>query len=728
MHHTFLLRKLPLALASLFITSFSATSLAHAEDVISSPATSTDAASPPATTVTITSGRLKSARTELLPNLGTTVYTVDKTMIESLGQGDDTPFDQVLLRLPGVAEDSKSSGSLHIRDDHGNVQYRVDGVQLPDGISGFGQSIDTRLIDQIQFVTGALPAQYGLRTAGIVDIQTKEGSTEPGGRVGVLMGSHNYVEPSAEVFGSKGAFNYYLSGSYLQNSSGIENPTASTTPLHDNTVQSKSFGNFSYYLDDDTRLGLLFGTYAGNYQIPNNPNQTPIYSLIGVSNLATGSNTLPSALLNETQREENSFIVASYQKTLGPLNFQASFFHQYSLLHYTPDVAGDLIYNGIASDSMRNSSSNGIQLDASYKINSKHTVRGGVDYTRQNTESNTTAQVFSVNTNNIQLSTSPVTLVDNQAKTGTTTSFYVQDEWSLSKALTLNYGVRFDQVNAFIQEQQWSPRVNLAYKVTSATAVHAGYSRYFTPPSQELLSQSSVTSYQGTSGASEVTTSDNVKAERTNYYDLGISHKMSPQLTVTADVYYKQITNLLDEGQFGQALILSPFNYAKGYAKGLELAAIYDQKNWGSFLNFSVEQAKATDIISGQELFGAAELAYIANNYVYLDHNQTYTISGGAHVNLSGYKLSGDFLYGSGLRSTPVGGAPNSSTVPAYTVVNTNISHTWQETGVGKVEGRIALLNLFDRSYLLRDGSGIGVGAPQYGARRTLFVGVSTTF
>jgi outer membrane receptor protein involved in Fe transport len=355
-------------------------------------------------------------------------------------------------------------------------------------------------------------------------------------------------------------------------------------------------------------------------------------------------------------------------------------------------------------------------------------VRGGVDYTRQNTESNTTAQVFSVNTNNIQLSTSPVTLVDNQAKTGTTTSFYVQDEWSLSKALTLNYGVRFDQVNAFIQEQQWSPRVNLAYKVTSATAVHAGYSRYFTPPSQELLSQSSVTSYQGTSGASEVTTSDNVKAERTNYYDLGISHKMSPQLTVTADVYYKQITNLLDEGQFGQALILSPFNYAKGYAKGLELAAIYDQKNWGSFLNFSVEQAKATDIISGQELFGAAELAYIANNYVYLDHNQTYTISGGAHVNLSGYKLSGDFLYGSGLRSTPVGGAPNSSTVPAYTVVNTNISHTWQETGVGKVEGRIALLNLFDRSYLLRDGSGIGVGAPQYGARRTLFVGVSTTF
>ena len=744
MKQNFILRKLPLAIASLFVASSGFSLIAMAQDNPPAAATTTRSneaanavtnitnattnaatnaaaavSAPPTNTVIISSQHLKSARTELLPNLGTTVYTVDASMIKSLGQGDDTPFDQVLLRLPGVAEDSKASGSLHIRDDHGNVQYRVNGVQLPDGISGFGQSIDTRLVDQIQFVTGALPAQYGLRTAGIIDIQTREGSTEPGGRVGVLMGSHNYVEPSAEVFGSKGAFNYYLSGSYLQNSNGIENPTSSKNPLHDNTVQSKSFGNFSYYLDDDTRLGLLFGTYAGNFQIPNNPNQTPQYTLSGVT-------SLPSSLLNERQREENSFAVFSYQKSLGALNYQASFFHQYSLLHYTPDVAGDLMYNGVASNSLRNSSSNGVQVDASYKLNPYHTLRGGIEYARQNTESANTTQVFSVDGSGAQTSSTPVTLIDNQRKTGTTSSFYLQDEWSITKALTLNYGLRFDRVDAFIQE--WSPRLNLAYKVSPATALHAGYSRYFTPPSQELLSQASVASYQGTSAAAEITTSGNVRAERTNYYDMGLVHKVSRQLSVTADIYYKQISNLLDEGQFGQALILSPFNYAKGYAKGLELSAIYDEKLWGGFLNFSMQQAKATNIISGQSLFGATELAYIANNYVYLDHNQTYTLSGGAHVNVSDYKLSSDFLYGSGLRNTPLGGAPNSSTVPAYTVVNATISHTWNTTGAGKIEGRIALLNLFDRSYLLRDGSGIGVGAPQYGARRTLFVGLSSSF
>jgi outer membrane cobalamin receptor len=324
---------------------------------------------PPAadSTVVITAPeRLKSARTELLPNIGTTVYEIDKNMIQNLGQGDNTPFDDVLLRMPGVVQDSKASGSLHVRDDHGNVQYRVNGVELPEGISGFGQSIDTRVIENVDFVTGALPAQYGLRTAGIVDIQTKEGNIKPGGQIGVQVGSNNDVEPSAELFGSSGAFNYFLSGSYLQNSIGIENPLPTRNPIHDQTYQSKSFGNLSYFLNDDSRIGFLFGTYDGRFEIPNNPNQTAQYSLTGYSDVNTGMNTVPSGSLNERQNEENRFGVLTYQKTLGALNFQVSAYHQFSETLYLPDIVGDLIYNGIASQILRSSSSNGLQLDGSY--------------------------------------------------------------------------------------------------------------------------------------------------------------------------------------------------------------------------------------------------------------------------------------------------------------------------------------------------------------------------
>ncbi|PRC91206.1 TonB-dependent receptor [Solimicrobium silvestre] len=720
-------RKLSLAIAGILAASSGYSTLLYAADPAATPPLPAETPTNSANTVVITAPeRLKSARTELLPNIGTTVYSVDKHMIDSLGQGDSTPFDDVLLRMPGVVQDSKASGSLHIRDDHGNVQYRINGVELPEGISGFGQAVDTRFIDNIDFVTGALPAQYGLRTAGIIDIQTKEGSVEPGGRIGMLIGSNHYVEPSAEVFGSRGAFNYYLSGSYLQNSIGIENPTASKNPIHDDTHQTKSFGNLSYYLNDDSRISLLFGTYDGKFQIPNNPNQTAQYSLTGYSDLTTGFNSVPSSSLNERQNEENRFMVLSYQKTLGNLNFQISGYHQYSETLYTPDVAGDLIYNGIAAQAMRNSSSNGLQFDTSYKLNAQHTVRGGFAYNRQDTESNNSSQVFPIA--NGVTSADPVTIIDNSSKTGTTGSFYMQDQWTITKALTFNYGARYDQVSAFIQEHQWSPRLNLAFKATEDTALHAGYSRYFTPPSQELLSQNSIDKYAGTTGAANVPTSDPVKAERTNYFDMGISHKVNAQLSVTADVYYKQITNLLDEGQFGQALILSPFNYAKGYAKGLELSAIYNEKNWGGFLNLSAQKAQGTDIISGQATFGPDELAYIANHYVYLDHDQTFSISGGANTKLGDYKLSGDFIYGSGLRNTPTGGAPNSASLPDYITFNSNITRTWKDTAIGSIEGRIALLNIFDRSYELRDGTGIGVGAPQYGARRTLFVGMSTSF
>jgi outer membrane receptor protein involved in Fe transport len=671
--------------------------------------------------VEVTAAHLKSARIDLSPNVGTTIYSIDKHMVDQLGQGDNTPFNEVLLRLPGVSQDSKGSGSIHVRDDHANVQYRVNGVQLPESISGFGQSIDTRFVESTDFITGALPAQFGLRTAGIVDIQTKEGQPKSGGRIGVLAGSHDYVQPSAEFFGTQGAFNYYLSGSYLSSNLGIENPLPTRSALHDQTRQAKSFGTLSYFLDDNTRLGLMFGTYNGRFQIPNNPDQQPAFGV-------TGATAPDSSQLDERQRELNRFLVLSLQKSVGDLNYQVSGFHQYSELHYTPDPIGDLAYNGVASNTLRSNTANGLQFDASYKLNDAHTVRAGLAYTRQTTHSDNTVGVFDMNDDGTQASTDPRSIVDNSRQTGKLSSVYLQDEWHISAPLTVNYGVRFDKVDAFVNEQQWSPRINLAYQLAKGTSLHAGYSRYFTPPPQELAAQSSIDKYAGTSNAPEVALSDNVKSERTNYYDLGVSHQFSSALTVTADAYYKKIHNMLDEGQFGQALILSPFNYERGYAKGLELSAVYSQKDWGGFLNVTTQKAEGSNITSGQSLFGPDELAYIANHYIHVDHDQTVTVSGGAHYHWGDSQVSGDVLYGSGLRMTPDDGAPNSGHLPHYTTVNLALTHTWKATPVGSIEGRLALVNAFDKVYLLRDGSGVGVGAPQYGERRSLYAGISTSF
>lgn len=225
-------------------------------------------------------------------------------------------------------------------------------------------------------------------------------------------------------------------------------------------------------------------------------------------------------------------------------------------------------------------------------------MRGGLAVTRQRTRSDNTVRVFATDETGAQSGNEPLTIVDNAAKTGKLYSLYLQDEWRIGAPLTLNYGLRYDKVDAYTQEQQWSPRVNLAYQLGEDTALHAGYSRYFTPPPQELAARD-INLYANTTNAPSIPVSDNVKAERTHYYDIGLSHQLTPKLTLSADAYYKKIRNLLDEGQFGQALILSPFNYETGYAKGLELSAVYE-KQWGGYLNLATQKARGRNIVSGQ--------------------------------------------------------------------------------------------------------------------------------
>src|SRR5258707_10506580 len=127
----------------------------------------------------VTAKRLDEARSSIQPSLGATVYDFSKRTIENVPQGENAPLNQVLLRAPGVVQDS--FGQIHVRGDHGNVQYRLDGVQLPAGLSLFNNILATRYANQMSLLTGALPAPYGLHTAGIGDLPPNSRPTGPGG-------------------------------------------------------------------------------------------------------------------------------------------------------------------------------------------------------------------------------------------------------------------------------------------------------------------------------------------------------------------------------------------------------------------------------------------------------------------------------------------------------------------------------------------------------------------
>jgi outer membrane receptor protein involved in Fe transport len=297
-----------------------------------------------------------------------------------------------------------------------------------------------------------------------------------------------------------------------------------------------------------------------------------------------------------------------------------------------------------------------------------------------------------------------------------------------SPKVTINSGLRFDGVAEFTDETDVSPRLNVVWKPTQTTTLHAGYAHYFVPPPFELVGSATISQLANTTAAPAVTTNDPVRAERSNYLDIGISQIVIPGLTLGVDAYFKQSHDLIDEGQFGAPIILTAFNYAKGLQEGVEMTGSYDRGPWSVYGNISLSRAMGRDIVSAQYNFQPDELAFIASNWIHLDHDQLLSSSGGIAytANMDSphpTRLSVDAIWQSGLRaSTPT--IPNGAALPTYGAVNMSVVQKL----ASRTELRLDVLNIGDTIYEIRNGTGVGVGAPQYGIRRTILAGLTQRF
>jgi outer membrane receptor protein involved in Fe transport len=675
--------------------------------------------------ITVTAQRLNAARNNIEPDVGASSFNFSSQAIQNLPGGDNAGLNQVLLQAPGVAQDNLANGALHIRNEHLNVQYRINGVIIPDGVSFFGQGLSPRFIDSMKLVTGALPAQYGLRTSGVVDIQTKSGVFQNGGAVGMYGGSYGTFQPSAEYAGSAGGFNYFFSSDYMQSDHGINSPVPNYDAVHDDTNQEHAFGYLEKIIDPSSKVSAMAGSFYGLFQIPNNPNQTPSFNSFDGS--INGQTSFDSNALNERQTETSHFGIVSYLRSEENLDFQVSSFTKYSTLRYTPDIYGDLAFNGIAQYALRQDLTNGVQAEGSYKLGSAHTLRGGVILSAERTSADTTSFVLPVDNTGTPTSSTALGIVDDSAKTGWSYSAFVQDEWKILPTVTVNYGGRFDAVDTVTHESQFSPRLNVVWQATPTTTAHAGYANYFTPPPFDLASMQSINQFSNTSGAAPSSGNSSLKAERAQYFDVGVTQEIMTGLKVGIDAYYKYSRNLLDEGQFGAPVILTPFNYHVGYNKGVELTTSYGNGPFSYYGNLAIATQKAEQITSAQFNFSQDDLDYIATHKINTDHSQLMTASAGISYLWMGTRYSVDIIAGTGVRTDNTAG-PNGGTVPSYEQVNFGVSHRFADAPGGAITVRADLINAFDETYLIRSQSGIGVNAPQYGPRRTFYLGVTKEF
>ena len=219
------------------------------------------------------------------------------------------------------------------------------------------------------------------------------------------------------------------------------------------------------------------------------------------------------------------------------------------------------------------------------------------------------------------------TILQNGVEHALFAGLYLQDEWKILPKVTLNYGARFDLYYAsFDKENQPSPRVNLIYQPTDATTLHAGYARYFTPPPLENVPAGNVAAFNGTANESPPAPTRRTMPSRPNAPTISTrasARSWRPDCKSGWTAITRTAVNQLDDGLFGQTLILSAFNYAEGEIYGVEFTTSYTTGGFSTYANVAYSDARGKEWSSAQFLFDPNDAAYVRNNWISLDHDQT---------------------------------------------------------------------------------------------------------
>ena len=442
------------------------------------------------------------------------------------------------------------------------------------------------------------------------------------------------------------------------------------TAINGQTQQTRGLAYAARQLDDTTRLSVIAGTSLNRFRIPVTRGVEPEFTAFGLSDY-------DSAALRARQWERTWYGTAAVQKSWGDVDLQVAPFIRSSSIHYVPSVVGETVINGVASDVYRGSLAMGTQADAAWRVAADHTLRAGFQFTGERARFRSATTVLPLDGNGNAID-DPLTLSDRFGRTGWLYGGYVQDEWRLGEAVTLNLGVRWDQMVEYVTAGQVSPRVNLVWRPTGTTTLHAGYARTFTPPQFELVQGSTIAQFQGTTGAAPGTQNDPVRPERAHRFDAGLSQRLGESVTVGVDAYYKDVRDLLDFGQFGNALIFTPFNYERGKIYGVEFSGNWRSERWLVYGNLAVSRSAGRDISSAQFTFDPEELAYIAGKYVRTDHDQLLTGSAGAvWKGWTDGRLAASMLYGNGLRR----GFANSEKLASYATFNFGVAQDFRLPG-----------------------------------------------
>jgi len=652
-----------------------------------------------------------------------------------LPRGNNNELQDVLLTIPSAVYGSLKQ--VHIRQDHANLQLRVDGVPIPDTVSStFSDVISPRAWERADIILGGMEAQYGNKAAAVLDITTKSGTKPSFGSMQVMGGSNQTINPSMEYGGTIGEkFRFYILNSHTATNRGIEPPTLGHSIFHGQSERNQTFIRGDYQHDNRNNFTWLFLNSVAKYQIPTQPglDLDPSGQMLPLLQAGRpGFTPVASQALNEFQKENSQYGHMVWRHDVNANNFfslagymrhtRATFkTDPLNVLAYTADPTGPFS----ASDQDRNAYSTVLRLDYTYVHSPQHLIKAGFQIDRTQSVNKTrlftfaddgagnpTGDLLSLNADNRQI--------------GYRQEFWIQDQWTPNERWTFNLGLRGDAVQYLRNEGQVSPRVGVSYKYDPSNVFHVFYGRMFTPPNLEAISFAKLNT-AGTRAQPDDTTNNTVRAERAHYFEVGSYHALNRYATLQFTGWYKLSNFLSDAGQFGTTPLLNYFAFERGWQRGMDAALkLQLTENLTARGNVAWGQCKGYGLQSGHFLLEAKEIADInSRGGVFCDHMQTLTSSAiMTYRFLERTTVTGQMLFASGLRTAENEEAKTNSThSPSYTIYNVSIAHVFPLPWEGqKFLLGFDIINLFDQQYYINQGEGsIGLGVAHAGMPRSFF-------
>ena len=662
-------------------------------------------------------------------------YSVSRKEIEELPRGNNNELHDVLLTVPSAVYGALKQ--VHIRQDHANLQFRIDGVPLPETVSTtFSDVITPRAWERADIILGGMEAQYGNKTAALLDITTKSG-TKPGfGSAQVFGGSNQTVNPSFEYGGTIGAkFRFYALNSYTTTNRGIEPPTLGHSIFHGQSERNQTFLRGDYQHDNRNNFTWLFLNSVAKYEIPTKPGieLDPSGQMLPLLQASSpGFTPVASQSVNEFQKENNQYSHLVWRHDVNANNFfSLAGYFRHTRATFKTDPLNVLAYTQdpeepfSTSDQDRNGYSTGIRLDYTYVHSKEHLIKTGFQIDRTQAVNKTRLFTFADDGAGNPIGDLLTLNADNRL-IGYRQEFWIQDQWSPNDKWTFNLGIRGDAVQYLRNEGQVSPRVGATYKYNQSNVFHAFYGRMFTPPNLEAISFAKLNT-AGTKAQPEDPTNNTVRAERAHYFEIGSYHALNRYATLELTGWYKLSNFLSDAGQFGTTPLLNYFAFERGWQRGIDGALkVRLTEDLTARANVAWGQCKGYGLQSGHFLLEAKEIADInSKGGVFCDHMQTLTSSAVVSYRIKERTtLTGQMLYGSGLRSAADAEAKtNSSHSPSYTVYNFSIAHIFPLPWEGqKFLLGFDIINLLDQQYFINQGEGsIGLGVAHAGMPRSFF-------